>query len=325
MNGSSRIGFLSKNLSLVATAAILGVLFGAAAFFYPGFFSARVITSLFADNAFLGIAALGMTLVIFSGGIDLSVGAVIGFTSIFTATLVTGRGVAPGVAWSLALLLGTGLGALMGTLIHVFRLPPFLITLAGMFLARGAGFWLNTESVGIQHPLYDRLANFNLALGEAVQIPAAALIFVAAVIVGYVVGHHTRFGRNLLAIGGNEQSALLMGLPVASTKIAVYALNGFCAALAGIVATLYTGSGNPSMGIGLELDAIAVVVIGGTLLAGGRGHVLGTLLGILIFGTIQAAILFDGRLSSWWMRIVVGGLLLGFILLQRLMLRSGKR
>ncbi len=325
MNGPSRTGFLSKNLSLVATAAILGVLFGAAAFFYPGFFSARVITSLFADNAFLGIAALGMTLVIFAGGIDLSVGAVIGFTSIFTATLVTGRGVAPGVAWSLALLLGTGLGALMGTLIHVFRLPPFLITLAGMFLARGAGFWLNTESVGIQHPLYDRLANFNLALGEAVLIPAAALIFVVAVVVGYVVGHHTRFGRNLLAIGGNEQSALLMGLPVASTKIAVYALNGFCAALAGIVATLYTGSGNPSMGIGLELDAIAVVVIGGTLLAGGRGHVLGTLLGILIFGTIQAAILFDGRLSSWWMRIVVGGLLLGFILLQRLMLRSGKR
>jgi simple sugar transport system permease protein len=325
MNGPSRTGLLSKDLSLVATAAILGVLFGAAAFFYPGFFSARVITSLFADNAFLGIAALGMTLVIFAGGIDLSVGAVIGFTSIFTATLVTGRGIAPGVAWTLALLFGTGLGAGMGTLIHVFRLPPFLITLAGMFLARGAGFWLNTESVGIQHPLYERLANFNLALGEAVLIPAAALIFVVAVVVGYVVGHHTRFGRNLLAIGGNEQSALLMGLPVASTKIAVYALNGFCAALAGIVATLYTGSGNPSMGIGLELDAIAVVVIGGTLLAGGRGHVLGTLLGILIFGTIQAAILFDGRLSSWWMRIVVGGLLLGFILLQRLMLRGSHR
>lgn len=325
MNGPSRTGLLGRNLSLVATAAILGLLFGAAAFFYPGFFSARVITSLFADNAFLGIAALGMTLVIFSGGIDLSVGAVIGFTSIFTATLVTGRGVAPGVAWTLALLLGTGLGALMGTLIHVFRLPPFLITLAGMFLARGAGFWLNTESVGIQHPLYDRLANFNLALGEAVQIPAAALIFLAAVLVGYVIGHHTRFGRNLLAIGGNEQSALLMGLPVAATKITVYAFNGFCASSAGIVATLYTGSGNPSMGIGLELDAIAVVVIGGTLLTGGRGHVFGTLLGILVFGTIQAAILFDGRLSSWWMRIVVGGLLLGFILLQRIIARERTR
>lgn len=316
---------LRQNLPLVVTAAIFAALFGAASFFYDGFFSGRVATGLFADNAFLGIAAIGMTLVIFSGGIDLSVGAVIGFTSILTATLITGRGMAPGVAWTLALLLGTGLGAFMGTLIQVFRLPPFLVTLAGMFLARGAGFWLNTESVGIQHPLYERLANFDLALGEAVHLPAVALIFMVVVTAGYVAGHHLRFGRSLLALGGNEQSALLMGLPVGGTKIAVYALNGFCAALAGIVATLYTGSGNPSMGLGLELDAIAVVVIGGTLLAGGRGHVLGTLLGVLIFGTIQAAILFDGRLSSWWMRIVVGSLLLGFILLQRFLIRGGQQ
>ena len=213
----------------------------------------------------------------------------------------------------------------MGTLIQVFRMPAFLITLAGMFLARGAGFWLNTESVGITHAWYEALANFALPLGERIQIPASALILGCVVLVGYLVGHHMRFGRTLLAIGGNEQSALLMGLPVGRAKIAVYTLNGACAALAGIVATVYTGSGNPSMGIGLELDAIAVVVIGGTLLAGGRGHVLGSLLGVLIFGTIQAAILFDGRLSSWWMRIVVGGLLLGFILLQRFLIPRAKK
>jgi simple sugar transport system permease protein len=315
---------LRQNLPLVVTAAILAALFGTAAGCYDGFLSARVITSLLADNAFLGIAAVGMTLVIFSGGIDLSIGAVIGFTSIFTATLVTGHGVAPAAAWALALLLGTGLGAGMGALIHVFGRPPFLITLAGMFLARGAGFWLNTESVGIQHAWYDGLANFDLAIGT-VHLSAVALVLLAVVAVGYTLGHHTRFGRALLAIGGSEQSSVLMGLPVGATKIGVYALNGFCAALAGIVATLYTGSGNPSMGLGLELDAIAVVVIGGTLLAGGRGHVLGTLLGLLIFGTIQAAILFDGRLSSWWMRIVVGGLLLGFILLQRCFVRGAGR
>src|SRR6185369_13755121 len=126
--------------------------------------------------------------------------------------------------------------------------------------------------------------------------------------------------------GGSEQSALLMGLPVGAAKISVYALNGFLAALAGIVASLYTSSGNASAGLGLELDAIAVVVIGGTMLTGGRGHMLGTLLGVLIFGTIQAAILFDGRLSSWWMRIVVGALLLAFILLQRFLVRGiGRR
>lgn len=312
---------MKRHLPLVATSAILVVLFGVAAFSYEGFFSARVIVNLFADNAFLGIAAVGMTLVIFSGGIDLSVGAVIGFTSIFTATLIERRGLNPLAAWSIALLVGTGLGAFMGTLIHFFRLPPFLITLAGMFLARGTGFWINTDSTGISHPWYEQIASYEWVFGQ-VHVPSAAIILLAVVAIGYVIGHHTRFGRNLLAIGGSESSAVLMGLPVGATKVAVYALNGFCAALAGVVATLYTGSGNPSMGLGLELDAIAIVVIGGTLLRGGRGHIFGTLLGILIFGTIQAAILFDGRLSSWWMRIVVGGLLLAFILLQRFLLRT---
>ncbi len=310
----------SRHLPLLATGVIFVALFATAAKFYDGFFSSRVFVSLLTDNAFLGIAAVGMTLVIFSGGIDLSVGAVIGFTSIFTATLIEQHHLAPGVAWLLALAAGAGLGAGMGALIYFFRLPPFLITLAGMFLARGAGFWISTESVGIGHELYARISGYELALGPVV-VPSNALMLLVVMLAGYVVAHHTRFGRTLLAIGGNEQSALLMGLPIGPAKIAVYAVNGFCAALAGIVATLYTGSGNPSMGIGLELDAIAIVVIGGSLLTGGRGHLLGTLLGVLIFGTIQAAILFDGRLSAWWMRIVVGSLLLVFILLQRYFLR----
>jgi galactofuranose transport system permease protein len=312
----------SRQLPLFITAGILLVLFAAASLSYDGFFSSRVIVNLFADNAFLGVAAIGMTLVIFSGGIDLSVGAVIGFTSIFIATLVTGKGVHPVVAWPLAIVAGASLGAAMGTLIHVFRLPAFLITLAGMFFARGAAFWINPESLGITHPWYDALSNFMLPLGEKVQIPAAALLLVVIALAGYALGHHMRFGRTLLAIGGSEQSALLMGLPVTAAKIGVYTLNGGCAALAGIVATLYTGSGNPGMGVGLELDAIAVVVMGGTLLSGGRGNVVGSLLGLLIFGTIQSAILFDGRLSSWWMRIVVGALLLVFILVQRFLVRG---
>lgn len=316
---------MKRHLPLLATAGIFLALFTTGSLLYDGFFSARVIVNLLSDNAFLGIAAVGMTLVIFSGGIDLSVGAVIGFTSIFTATMITQHGLHPLAAWALAVALGAALGAAMGTLIHVFNRPAFLITLAGMFLARGTGFWITTESVGISHPWYDALANFTLPLGESVQVTAAALVLLATVAVGYVVGHYTRFGRNLLAIGGNEQSSLLMGLPVGATKIAVYTLNGAVAAFAGIVATLYTGSGNPSMGVDLELDAIAVVVIGGTLLTGGRGHVAGTLLGVLIFGTIQSMILFDGRLGSPWQSIVVGALLLIFILLQRVLIRGPKK
>lgn len=305
---------------LWVTAAIFVALFATASFLYEGFFSSRLMVNLVADNAFLAIAAVGMTLVILSGGIDLSVGSMIGFASIFTATLIGSHGLAPGWAWLAAIALGVVFGAFMGALIHVFKLPAFLVTLAGMFFLRGAAFWLNTESVGITHPLYERLAAFEFAVGGA-YLPVTFLVAVAVMLAGYVVGHQMRFGRTLFAVGGNEQSALLMGLPVGPARIAVYALNGGCAALAGIVSTLYTGSGNPSMGVGLELDAIAVVVIGGTLLRGGRGHLAGTVLGLLIFGTIQAAILFDGRLSSWWMRIVVGALLLVFVLLQRVQLR----
>lgn len=316
---------LRQRIPLLATGGILLLLFIGAGLLYDGFFSARVAVNLFSDNAVLGIVAVGMTLVIFTGGIDLSVGAVVGFTSIFTATLIH-RGVPPAVAALAALGLGAGLGAGMGLLIHAFRLPAFLITLAGMFLARGGAFWISTESVGISHPLYTTLSGYELALGP-VGLPVTALGVIAVTAAGYVLAHHTRFGRNLLAVGGNENSALLMGLPVGPAKVAAYTLNGALAALAGLAATLYTGSGNPSTGLGLELDAIAVVVIGGTLLAGGRGHMVGTLLGLLVFGTIQTALLFDGRLSSWWIRIVVGLLLLAFILLQRGLLRgtAGRR
>ncbi len=316
---------LKQRIPLLATAGIFIALFIGAGLLYDGFFSARVGVNLLADNAVLGIVAVGMSLVIFTGGIDLSVGAVVGFVSIFTATLIS-RGVHPGLAAAAALAIGAGLGAGMGVLIHAFRLPAFLITLAGMFLARGGAFWISTESTGISHSWSTTLSGFELALGP-VGLPTTALTVLVVFALGYVLAHHTRLGRNLFAIGGNESSALLMGLPVGATKVTAYTINGTLAALAGLVATIYTGSGNPGTGIGLELDAIAVVVIGGTLLAGGRGHVVGTLLGLLVFGTIQTALLFDGRLSAWWIRIVMGGLLLVFILLQRGLLRgaAGRR
>ena len=310
---------VQRNLPMLVTGGVLLILFGAGGMLYDVFFSGRVVANLFADNAFLGICALGMTLVIFTGGIDLSVGAVMGFTSILTATLISHQGWAPGPAWGIAVISGTALGLLMGLLIERCELPPFLVTLAGMFFARGLGFAISTESVPIEHPLYRELSDIYVPLGF-MNLPFGGLLFVLATVIIYGVAHHTRFGRNLLAIGGNENSARLMGLPVSRTKITAYALNGALAATAGIVATLYTGSGNPATGIGMELDAIAVVVIGGTLLTGGRGHIVGTLLGVLIFSVIQTGILFDGRLSSSWMRIVVGLLLLGFILLQRLLL-----
>ena len=139
------------------------------------------------------------------------------------------------------------------------------------------------------------------------------------------VAHYTKFGRFIYALGGDEQSATLMGLPVARTKVLIYTVSGFCSALAGVVFTFYMLSGYGLHAVGMELDAIAAVVIGGTLLTGGVGYVAGTLFGVLMLGIIQTLISFDGTLSSWWTRIVVGVLLFAFCLLQRLLSRrSGK-
>jgi simple sugar transport system permease protein len=314
-----------KLLPLLMTAGVLVALFVAASCMYEGFGSARVIANLFSDNAVLGIIAIGMTFVILSGGIDLSVGSVVACTTVVIATLVGRYHWHPLPAIGVALVLGTVFGWLQGGLIQRYELPAFLITLGGMFLARGLAFVVNMESVGIRHGFYTAAQEFILPLGGNSALSSAAMLFLALFVLGLIVAHLTVFGRNIYALGGSPDSARLMGLPVARTRPAVYAVSGFCSALAGVAATLYTGSGNPAMGVGLELDAIAAVVIGGTLLTGGVGYLAGTLLGVLIFGTIQSALIFDGRLNSWWLRIAIGTLLLAFILLQRALTRSPAR
>src|SRR5262245_510909 len=208
-----------------------------------------------------------MTFVILSGGIDLSVGSVMAFTTIFIATLIGKHGMHPAPVIVLALALGTSLGTGMGWLIHRYELPPFLVTLGGMFFARGMAFVVSQESVEIVHPFYAAVLGFGIPLTEHVAPPATVLVFVVVFAVGAFLAHHTRFGRNVYAIGGSESSARLMGLPVARTKVTVYALSGLCSALAGVVMSFYTGSGNPAGSVGFELDAIASVVIGGTLLS----------------------------------------------------------
>ncbi len=315
----------NARLPLLVTATILLLLFGAAGLMYPYFFSTGNAVNILTAQSSVGIMAVGLTLVIFAGGIDLSVGAVAGCATILVATLVERHGVHPVVAAAAALAAGATFGAGMAVLIERFRQPPFLITLAGMFLARGCAFWISTESVEIRHPFHRQLVDFMMQLGPVGVHPLPLLIFGAVLLAGYVLAHHTRFGRNLLAIGGSESSARLMGLPVSATKIAAYTLCGLTAALAGVVNTFITGSGNSIYGTGMELDAIAAVVIGGTLLTGGRGQMPGTLCGVLILGTIKSALDFDGRLDAAWTRIIIGTLLLGFILLQRLLLRRLER
>jgi galactofuranose transport system permease protein len=305
-------------LPLAITAIVCLLLYSVAALAFSKFFSVAVFLDFFNDNAFLGITALGLTFVILAGGIDLSVGSLLGLTSITIAVLVQKQGLSAPLAITLALCAGAAFGLLMGSLIECFKLPAFLVTLGGMFLARGLGFMLNIESIPIDNPFYTRAADWRIPLGGRFDLPLPAIIYLGVFAIALVVAHLTRFGRNVYALGGNEQSALLMGLPVRSTRILVYVVSGFCSALAGVVYTFYTSSGNPTAATGLELDAIAAVVIGGTLLTGGVGYIAGTLLGVLIFGIIQTAIAFQGTLSSWWTKIVIGFLLLVFLLIQKI-------
>ncbi|KQT57377.1 MULTISPECIES: galactofuranose ABC transporter, permease protein YjfF [unclassified Aureimonas] len=315
----------SRLLPLATTVVIFLLAYALCAAQFPAIASTRVIANLFTDNAFLGIVAVGMTFVIISGGIDLSVGAVIAFVGVFLAIAIERYGIHPYAAFALALIVSAAFGAAMGALIHYFEIPAFIITLAGMFLARGAASIITTESVPINHPLYAQLNDMFLQLPGRGRLTLVAMIMLAVFAVGILIAHRTRFGRNVYALGGNPVSAELMGIPVARTTILIYMLSSLCAGIAGIVFSLYTAAGYSLAAVGVELDTIAAVVIGGTLLTGGSGFVAGTLVGVLIQGLIQTYITFDGTLSSWWTKIVIGILLFGFIVLQRLLLSATRK
>jgi simple sugar transport system permease protein len=228
------------------------------------------------------------------------------------------NGVPAALVLPVALLIGPTLGFLMGCAIHFFEIQPFIVTLAGMFFARGMCTFISDASIPITDGFWTAVSQERIGDPRGNFVSVVVLIAFAVVLVAAYVLAYTRFGRNVYAIGGNPQSALLMGLPVGRTRIAVYTVSGLCSAIGGILLSFYTLSGAPLIAVGMELDVIAAVVIGGTVLTGGSGYVFGTVLGVLVLGVIQTLITFDGSLNSWWTRIVIGGLLFAFILLQRL-------
>lgn len=314
-----------KYLPLIATIVIFVVSYAACAAQYPNILSTRVIGNLLTDNAFLGIAAVGMTFVILSGGIDLSIGSVIAFTGIFLAVMLENTGIHPLTAFVLVLIITTLFGAIMGAIIHYLEMPAFIVTLAGMFLARGMAFVLSIDSIPIKHPFYATMKTFYYKLPGGGRITLIGGVMLLVFALGILVAQRTRFGTNVYALGGGPQTSALMGVPVGRTTIMIYGLSGFLAGLSGIVYSLYTSAGYSLATVGVELDAIAAVVIGGTLLTGGAGFVGGTLVGVLIQGLIQTYITFDGSLSSWWTKILIGALLFAFILMQKGILFVSRR
>lgn len=311
--------FLWRHGPLLTTISIFVLAYLIGAQMYPAMQRPQAFFNLFINNGPLLIVSIGMTFVIFTGGIDLSVGGVLALTTAASAVLLQ-NGVSPALVMPLMLLMGTGLGGTLGCIIHFFKVQPFIATLMGLFFTRGMAYIISLTSVSITDSFYKYLALTQIPIPfipkAYVYIPS--LIGPAVLLAAIYLAFFTRFGRTVYAIGNNEQSARLMGLPVGRTKIIVYALSGFCSALAGIVFSISLLAGYGQFATGIELDAIASVVMGGTLLSGGAGSVIGTLFGVLIEGTIISILQYNGTLSSWWTRIGVGVLTLVFIGIQSL-------
>ncbi|MBL8096313.1 MAG: hypothetical protein JNL73_19200 [Anaerolineales bacterium] len=311
--------FLLNHGPLLTTVAIFLLAYVIGGQLYPAMQKPQVFFNLFINNGSLLIVSIGMTFVILTGGIDLSVASVIALTTVASAVLLQ-NGLPPLVVMPLMLLMGIAFGAVLGGFIHFLKVQPFVVTLMGSFFARGMAYIISLTSVTIKDGFYNDLAltPIYIPFVPNAYVYSYALVGPVLFLVTIYLAFFTRFGRTVYAIGNNEQSARLMGLPVGRTKISVYAFSGFCSALAGIVWSIALLSGYGRYAPSMELDAIASVVMGGTMLTGGVGNPVGTLFGVLINGTIVSLLQFNGTLSSWWTRIGVGALTLVFIGIQSL-------
>jgi ribose transport system permease protein len=259
----------------------------------------------------LGFVALGMTFVILTGGIDLSVGALLAVAGVVAARLATHGSL---VAFLGGIASAALLGVINGVLVTKARIQPFIVTLAMMIAARGAALAATGEqSVGIGSNATGLLW---LGRGDVGGLPVPVILFLLAYAVGWIALRYTRFGRYVFAIGDSDEAARLLGLPVDRIVIATYALSGTLAGLAGVVLAARLGAGQPVGGTGWELDAIAAVVVGGTLLTGGQGGAGATLLGVLLLGVIFNLFNLEGTISPWWQWVLRGVFLLFVVVIQ---------
>ncbi len=326
---SLRSKLSGNNFLLFVTIVLFFVLYisGMMIFQDKGFGKPQVFLNLFISNAGLIIAAVGMTIVLITAGIDISIGSVIAMTCMLLAWMMEKKGMDAWVSIVIVLIVGVVFGLVQGFLVSYLNIQPFIVTLAGLFFARGMTAIISDEMITITNKTFLGIANAKIYIpfistvtkkGKVIHpyIYPSVILAIVVLIVAFIILKYTKFGRSIYAVGGNEQSALLMGLNVRRIKLKVYALNGFLAALAGFAFALNSCGGFVEQARGFEMDAIASAVIGGTLLTGGVGNVIGSLFGVMIKGTIESIITFQGTLSSWWTKIAIAALLCIFIILQ---------
>ncbi|CBK73273.1 monosaccharide ABC transporter membrane protein, CUT2 family (TC 3.A.1.2.-) [Butyrivibrio fibrisolvens 16/4] len=296
-----------------------------------GFGNLQTFLNVLINNAGLICVTCGMTCVMLTGGIDISVGSVIAMDCMLLVFGMTEwhMGAVPMVI--LVLVIGLVFGAVQGFLVGYLEIQPFIVTMAGMFFARGMTAVICSGQISIteaDNPLFYAWANSKINLPEflgkankhgkivAPYIRPTVLIAIIVLVVIFLMLKYTKFGRNLYAVGGNQTSATMMGLNVKKTRMLSHILSSFLCSIGGILYCLNTMSGSVNQAKGLEMDAIASAVIGGTLLTGGVGNVIGSLFGVLINGTITVLVNTNGKLLSSWANIATAALLCVFIILQ---------
>jgi len=308
---------IASVLQSYGAAIVLGLLVIVGSFAFPTFATAGNFANIATQSSFLLIVAAGMTFVILTGGIDLSVGSVFALGGVLAA-----YGSTYGLAGALLfpLVVCGAIGALQGFLIAYGKMAPFIVTLAGLLGVRG--LVLASTGGGSTTPLVTDEGVISLGQDSLFGIHWTVVIAVAIIVIGTILLARTSGGLSILAVGGSESAATLMGLPVARVKFGVYVISGLCAGLAGALNAAYSSSGVPTVGVGLELNAISAVVIGGTLLVGGRGNLVGTVAGVLLLSVIQNLINQVGSLSSSVQAVVSGGFLAVVVIIQTVLSRT---
>ena len=335
----SRIG--SNTVMLMITIALFILLYGAGCLMYADkeFGRLQNFLNVMINNAGLIIVACGVTCVMLTGGIDISVGSVVAMTCMFMSVGLAEWGMSSGVRIALMLLIGVVFGAVQGFCIAYLEIQPFIVTMAGLFFARGMTAVISTQQVSVPfESWFGQLSQIKCEIPFGIGAylnkkgvlvtPYVRITVVIALIVAlitFLMLRYTTFGRSLYAVGGNQQSAALMGLNVKKTRMLSHVLCSFYATLGGLCFCLNTMCGTPTQATGLEMDAISSAVIGGTLLTGGVGNVVGTLFGVLINGTISSLVKFNGKLVASWANIITAVLLCFFILLQAIFAKLKER
>ena len=335
--GFSLNSITDTTLLLTITIIVFFMMYiGAIVFQGKGFLKPQTFFNILNANAALIITSVGMSIVMITGGIDISVGGVAALVSMCCAVYLDKMGGNVPMSIVIAVLIGLGFGLVQGTLVAYLGIQPFIVTLAGMFFARGMTTIVNTAPFNVENKSFVALKETRVIvpgfgtvnkLGKYVNayVEVGVVVALLIVILFFVVLRWTRLGRNFYAVGGNAQSALMLGINVRRTKFYSHLICGLLAGIGGFVYFMHVGSGSASHASGMEMNAIASSIIGGTMLTGGVGNVIGTLFGVLSLSTIQNIVSSAGLDQAWWTGITIAAMLCLFLVVQSIVMARKKR